>query len=120
MEQKISGMNGYFEEQIALCARREAELAADGRADEASFEKVKANICDIFRTILSVAVKTGGGDEAAVRRFFVQKVQQIPSAWEAAYDAAKQHNDPVRMRLEQIKLETAREISAKFAAIWEE
>ena len=119
IEQKVSKLNSYFEEQIAMCGQRNKELLADDRTDEATFEKVKANVYDIFRTILSVAVKTSNGDPDAVRRFFVQKTEQIPSSWVTAYEKAKQHNDAVKMRLEQIKLDTIGEIKENFAKIWE-
>lgn len=119
IEQKMSKLNSYFEEQIAMCDQRNKELIADDRTDEANFEKVKANVYDIFRTILSVAVKTSKGDPDAVRHFFVQKTEQIPSSWVTAYEKAKQHNDAVKMRLEQIKLDTIGEIKENFAKIWE-
>ena len=119
IEQKVSKLNSYFEGQIALCGQRNKELLADERMDEATFEKVKANVYDIFRTILSVAVKTCKGDPGAVQRFFVQKAEQIPSSWIAAYDKAKQHNDVVKMQIEQIKLDTIHEIRENFAKIWE-
>ena len=119
IEQKVSKLNRYFEEQIAMCNRRSKKLLDDERTDEATFEKVKANVYDIFRTILSVAVKTSNGDPDAVRRFFVQKTEQIPSSWGTAYDKAKQHNDTVKMRLEQIKLDTIGEIRENFAKTWE-
>ncbi len=119
MEQKVCKLNSYFEQQIALCGRRNQELLADGRTDEADFEKVKANIYDIFRTVLSAAVNTGKGDPDAVRHFYVQKAEQIPASWATAYEKAKEHNDPVKMRLEQIKLDTIREIRERFAKIWE-
>lgn len=109
IEQKVSKLNRYFEEQIAMCNQRNKKLLDDERTDEATFEKVKANVYDIFRTILSVAV----------RRFFVQKTEQIPSSWVTAYDKAKQHNDTVKMRLEQIKLDTIGEIKENFAKTWE-
>lgn len=118
-EQKVSKLNRYFEEQISMCHRRNKELLADERTDEAVFEKVKANVYDIFRTILSVAVKTSKGDSDAVRRFFIQKTGQIPSSWVTAYDKAKQHDDVVKMRLEQIKLDTVDRIKENFAKIWE-
>lgn len=80
IEQKVSKLNSYFEEQIAMCDQRNKELLADDRTDEATFEKVKANVYDIFRTILSVAVKSSKGDPDAVRRFFVQKPSKFPKA----------------------------------------
>ncbi len=57
MNEKIKLMNNYFENQIALCKRKEKDLLEDDRADEASFQKIKANVYDIFRTILSVWLK---------------------------------------------------------------
>lgn len=119
IEQKVSKLNRYFEEQIAMCNQRNKKLLDDERPDEATFEKVKANVYDIFRTILSVAVKTSNGDPDAVRRFFVQKTEQILSSWVTAYDKAKQHNDTVKMCLEQIKLDTIGEIKENFAKTWE-
>ncbi len=119
IEQKVSKLNRYFEEQIAMCNQRNKKLLDDERTDEAAFEKVKANVYDIFRTILSVAVKTSKGDPDAVRRFFVQKTEQIPSSWVTAYDKAKQHNDTVKMCLEEIKLDTIGEIKENFAKTWE-
>lgn len=119
IEQKVSKLNSYFEEQIAMCNQRNKKLLDDERTDEVAFEKVKANVYDIFRTILSVAVKTGKGDPDAVRRFFVQKTEQIPSSWVTAYDKAKQHNDTVKMCLEEIKLDTIGEIKENFAKTWE-
>lgn len=120
IDQKISKMNNWFEEKIALCGKRNQELNGDGRTDEAIFEKVKANIYDVFRTVLSVAVKTGNGNADAVKAFFVQRSEQIPAGWAAALEKAKEHNDPVRMQTEQIKLDTVHEIREEFAKIWEE
>ncbi len=119
IEEKVSKLNRYFEERVAMCGQRNKDLLADERADEATFEKVRANVYDIFRTILSVAAKTSKGDPEAVRRFFVRKIEQIPSSWVTAYEKAKQHNDAVKMRLEQIKLDTIGEIKENFAKIWE-
>lgn len=120
MEQKVSKLNSYFEEQIVLCGQRGKELLADDRRDEANFEKVRGNVYDIFRTILLVAVKTCKGDPEATRQFFVRKTEQIPSNWAAAYQQVKQHGDAVKMQIEQIKLDTIDEIKKTFAQIWEE
>ena len=119
MEQKVKKLNSWFGEKIALCGKRNQELNEDGRTDEAVFEKVKANIYDVFRTVLSVAVKTGKGDPDTVKSFFVQRAEQIPAGWAAALEKAKAHHDAVRMQTEQIKLDTVQEIREKFAKIWE-
>ncbi len=120
IEMKVSQLNSYFDEQISSCHKRNESLIADERMDEANFAKVKANIYDIFRTILSVAVKNSKGDGDAVKFFFTSKIEQIPANWAASYDEAKQHNDAVKMQIESIKLETAREIREMFEKIWEE
>lgn len=117
--QRIAKLNHYFDNQISLCGQRNQTLLADDRTDEATFEKIKANVYDIFRTILSVAVETGKDDSEAVRRFFLLKAEQIPSSWEAAYQKAKRHDNAVDMRIEQIKLDTIKEIRETFTKIWE-
>ena len=118
MEQKITEMNNYFAERISLCEQRNQELLADERKDEAIFEKVKANIYDIFRTWLSVAVRIYSGNADGVKDFFVQRAEQIPASWAAAYEKAKEHGDTVRMQTEQVKLDVVREARAKFDEIW--
>ena len=120
MKQRVSKLNSYFEEQIALCEQRGKGLMADDRRDEATFEKVRANVYDIFRTILSVAVKTCKEDPEAVRQFFLRRIEQIPSNWTVSYQQAKQHGDTIKMQIEQIKLDTIDEIKKSFAQIWEE
>ena len=119
IDQKISKLNSWFEEKIAQCSKHNQELNEDGRTDEAIFEKVKANIYDVFRTVFSVAVKTGKGDAGAVKTFFIERAEQIPASWAAALEKAKEHNDTVRMQTEQIKLDTVQEIREKFTKIWE-
>ena len=57
MEGKAAALDRWFEERIALCAQRRQALLADDRGDEATFEKVRANVYDIFRTVLSAAGK---------------------------------------------------------------
>lgn len=120
MEQKVNRLNRYFEEQISLCEQRRQELTADERQDEAVFEKVKANIYDIFRTWLSVAVRLSNGNADAVKSFFVQRAEQIPAGWAAAYEKAREHDDAARMQTERVKLDVVREARAKFDEIWEE
>ena len=119
IDQKVSKLNNWFEEKIALCGKQNQKLNEEGRTDEAVFEKVKANIYDIFRTVLSVAVKTGYGDADAVKTFFVRRAEQIPAGWAAALEKARNHQDTVRMHTEQIKLDTIHEIRETFAKFWE-
>ena len=79
MEAKLTVLDRWFEEQIALCGQRRQALLADDRADEATFEKIRANVYDIFRTVLSVAARTCGEKDAA-GRFFRQRMESIPTS----------------------------------------
>lgn len=120
MNTKVEQMNHYFEGQISLCRQREKALSEDERVDEANFQKIKANIYDVFRTVLSAAQKAGDGSSESIKRFFLTKAEQIPSNWMAAYETARQHGDTEKMVVEQIKLDTAHEIRNHFSACWED
>lgn len=119
MNEKHAQMDAYFDAQLKRCSQRKDHLLADGRTDDAVFEKVKANVYGIFKTILSVAVSSSSGDADAVRKFFMVKEKEIFAAWLAAHEQASQHGDVEKMQLEQIKLETIREIEQRFLQIWE-
>lgn len=118
MEEKLIQMNAWFADRIAACERRRQALQDDSRADEAVFEKIKINVCDIFRTVLSAAVTAGQGKEAAVRDFFLKKTEQLPAAWPTAYEKAAQHDDAKNMQIEHVKLDTLAEIQNAFQEIW--
>ena len=119
IDQKVSKLNTYFDRQISLCQQRNKALLADDRMDEADFEKIRANVYDIFRTILSVAAQSAKNEPEKIRQIFALKTEQIPSNWSMAYEKAKQHDDAVKMKIEQIKLDTIREIKETFIRIWE-
>lgn len=111
----IDAMNDYFVRQIAVCKDRQAALVSDDRTDEANFEKIRANVYDIFRTILSVAQKM-----ADPKAFFLKKLEEIPANWVSAKKAALSHGDEAAAHIETIKLETKDAIRAEFLRIWEE
>lgn len=120
MDKKLELLNEWFGRQITVCNEEQQNLLENDCTDEVNFEKIKANVYDIFRTILSVAVKTGKDNADVVKQFFEQKTEQIPANWEISYNKAKVHGDIEQMQIENIKLETIREIKHKFSEIWEE
>lgn len=113
-------LESYFEERIAVCKQRSRQLAEEERIDEANFEKVRANVYDIFKTILSAAERVCGKDDLAERRFFLQKMEQIPTSWAVSYEKAKQNGNNEKIHIESIKLDTVREIKDVCMQIWEE
>jgi len=102
----------FLAAHIDACRERAEMLEKDYRKDEAVFEKVRENVYDVFRTVLSVAQKQHGGDAAAVRQFFESRLQQIPSAWEASLEKARQHGDEKKALIEEIKLAAVSDIKA--------
>ncbi len=116
----ISEFELYLEEQITACKQRSKQFIADDRMDEGNFEKVRGNVYEIFKTILSVAERVCGEDNLAKRRFFLQKAEQIPMSWIDSREKAEQHGDVEKMHIESIKLDTIREIKAMCMQIWEE
>lgn len=119
MEERRKRLAAYFDDQTARCAQRRQALLADDRGDEANFEKIRANVFDIFRTVLDVSCRACGDDPAAVGRFFLARVEQIPANWRDSYAAAEQHGDAAKMHVERVKLDAAEEIGAAFRRIWE-
>ena len=120
MNEQQRKFESYLDKQIAACKQRSQLLAEDDRMDEGNFEKVRANVYEIFKTILSVAERVCGGDDSAKRAFFLQKAEQIPADWAASYEKAKQSGDIAKMYIESIKLDTIREIKDMCMQIWEE
>ena len=120
IEENVRKINRYFDKQISRCGLCRVELRAEGRMDEAVFENVKENVYNIFRSVLTMAVKTSKNDPKAAKSFFLQKIEKIPSNWEAAYEKAGQNDDAEKMRIERLKLDTAREIKENFTNLWED
>lgn len=119
-EQIIIRLNNYFEEQKRIRECNNAALFSDERKDEANFEKIKMNVYDIFYTILTVAEKSCNGDVNKMREFFEDRIERIPLSWSKSLEKAKQFDDAEKMQIEQIKLETVREIKNHTRLIWED
>ena len=120
MNEQQRKFESYLDGQIAACKQRSKLLAEDDRMDEGNFEKVRANVYEIFKTILSVAERVCGKDDLAKKFFFLQKAEQIPTSWVSSYEKAKQNGDVEKMHIESIKLDTIQEIKDMCMQIWEE
>lgn len=110
----------WLQQRIAVCKEKQAELTADDRKDEAVFERIRANVYEIFHTVLTVACKTSGGDTAKARSFFASKLVSLPQNWKTALAAAQKHGDIKRITEECIKLDVLAEIEAQFTLLWKE
>ena len=117
MEIKV---NNFFEQRIAVCNEKQRELQKENCSDEADFEKIKANVYDIFKTVLSAGKKQYGDDSLKVRKFLLGKLEQISSDWAASYEKAEQNDDTRKMCIEKIKMNTAQDIRENILQIWGE
>ena len=120
MREQRRTFESYLEEQAAACHQRGELLIADNRTDEGNFEKIRANVYEIFKTILSVGERLCGTDEEAQRRFFLQKIEEIPASWADSYEKARENGDAEKMHIESVKLDTIREIKNICMEIWGE
>lgn len=120
MEQYQADIVSYFDERILDCQKRKSLLEADERNDEADFEKIRENIYQIFKTIFSVSLQAGGSDSNAVRKQFLEKLDQIPESWRESLRKAQEHGDTAKIVIEQLKLTTAEEIKTASLAVWKE
>jgi len=120
MKTKTDALLQYFDEKIAACKEKEALCLSDSREDEAKFEKIRANIYDIFRTMVNASVKISNGSEEKARAFYFGKLEQIPENWKKAYALAEKHGDSEAMHIESIKLETKEIIRRDSEMIWED
>ncbi len=102
-------MNAYLLAQRERCEARAEALAGESREDEAVFEKIRLNVFEIFRTVLSAAKTATGSPEEALR-FFSDRLRQIPEAWEKSLAAAQSHGDGVKAHIEKLKLDAVAQI----------
>ena len=103
----------WLGQQATACEARRVELAAEGREDEATFERIRYNVYDLFRTTVG-AVHRAEPDEKAAWWLFERRLKDIPSTWQRSYDLAEQHGDTKKAHIERIKLEAAAEIRARY------
>ena len=97
MEEKKKAVEAYFKQSIERCNEQVALLNQQDRRDEASFEKVRSNIYDIFHTMFLFALRTSNQEsEKAVAEIFYQKVDAIPNNWKVSYQKAVEHGDEAK------------------------
>ena len=101
----MESLHAYLTEQATLCKERAAALTADHRADEAVFEKIRANVFEIFTAVLNTAQS-----QPEPMAFFRRQLAAIPANWETALEKARAHGDENKAHTELLKLEAVRAI----------
>lgn len=101
----MDSIHAFLTEQVRVCRAKAAALQADLRCDEAVFEKIRANVFEIFVSVLEASRKT---DDPMT--FFLGRLEAIPASWQAAWERAEAHGGELRAHTEAVKLETVRAI----------
>lgn len=109
----------WLEQRAAACEESRAALAAEERGDEATFERIRYNVYDLFRTTVS-AIHRAEADEKAAWWLFERRLRDIPATWQRSHDLAELHGDAKKAHIERIKLEAAAEIRRRYEALREE
>lgn len=114
---EIEVFKTYLEREKSSCLMRTETLAKDSRQDEATMEKIRANVFDIFIAV-SGAAETRFPENA--KSFLLNRIETIPQAWETSKATAQKHGDYTKALIEEIKLQAICEIKEKFFSIWSE
>ena len=112
-------LESWLESHAAACKAEVGTLNSDQRGDEAVFAKIRMNVFDIFRTVLTAGKNAVGDDEEKLRIFFQDRLNQIPENWRASLLDAERHGNFEKAHIERLKLRTAEEITDAFRKIWE-
>lgn len=105
----------YLNNAIDTAQKKEQELIATERKDEANLQKIRANIYGICRTVFEVVSKTKSGEE--LREEYANKLDNLPKNWVESYEKAKLHNDVAKILIEETKLEVLKEVKSRFQAL---
>ena len=93
----------YLDSKADFYRQESRRLAADDRRDEGDLAKIRANMYGICKSVFQVQ----GKEKAQV------VLTGLQSEWETSLAAAREHNDGKKAAIEEIKLETLREICAR-------
>lgn len=101
-------------------------IAKEGSDDEAAFETIKANICDIFYKVFNVSYnKSCRSSEVShvklkgLSEMYLDFFDKIPAPWKEKMVKDRAHNMMEEYYKEQIKLEMADRIRCLFIKYYE-
>ena len=106
----------WLAQRAEECEGRRASLAAEGRTDESTFERIRYNVYDLFRTTVS-ALHRAEPVEKDAWWLFERRLKDIPSTWQRSHDLAELHGDTEKAHIERIKLDAAEDIRRFYAQL---
>jgi len=109
----------YLDDRTADVNKRILQLTEDSRKDEADFEKIRANIFQIIKTIFRSSCQRSS-NEAEQLKFLNHNLTAIADTWQNALTNAENHHDEKRVLQEKIKLEAMQEARDVFEQLYRE
>lgn len=116
--ERIEAFMNYLDQRTASVQKDTLRLIADDRRDEANFEKIRANIFQIVKSMLQASARMSQEESERVR-FLESKLALFQETWEGYLAKAKEHGDDLKVVQEQTRLEALAEIQDVFSKIWE-
>ena len=107
----------YLDSRTSSVQEDIRRLIADNPKDEADFEKIRANIFQIIKTISQTSTKVSQ-EESERTAFLNGKLTLFQETWEGFLTKAREHEDDLKILQEQTKLEALAEIRDAFQRIW--
>ena len=108
----------FLDKRTADIQKTVVQLNEDHRSDEANFEKIRANIFQIIKTVFLSYRKTPRSEQE-LRALTDAKLAMFEETWKTFLSKAQEHNDEKRVLQEEVKLEAMKEIRQKFDELWE-
>lgn len=107
----------FLDEQTSAVYKDINRLTEDNRKDEANFEKIRANIYQVLKTIFLASMRISGEEWEQVG-YFGGRLDVMEETWRSSLAKASEHNDTVRAIQEQVKLEVMDEVRKTFKEMW--
>ena len=117
--EKTSAFISYLDQRTTSVQEDTLRLIADDRREEANFEKIRANIFQIVKTMLQASARISQEESERVG-FLEAKLALFQETWEGYLRKAKEHGDDLKIVQEQTRLEALAEIRDTFQKIWGE
>ena len=101
----------YLNNAIEAANKKEQELIATERKDEANLQKIRANIYGICLTVVQVVAKEKSGE--ALWTDYINRLDNISKSWVESYEKAKAHQNVEKILIEETKFQVLNEVKEK-------
>ncbi len=105
----------YLNNAIETAEKKEQELIATERKDEANLQRIRANIYGICLTVVQVAAKAKSGDE--LWQDYRNRLDNISRSWVESYEKAKVHQDVEKILIEETKFQVLNEVKERIKTL---